>query len=121
MRATSLLRAVLGMEHTRVTGVEISETAVIVDVAPATRVPLCGGCGCRSRRVYDARTRTWRHLDFAGVEAELRYRLRRVDCARCGVTTELVPWAEAGSGFTREFEDVVAFWLSAWTRRASQS
>lgn len=109
MRATSLLRAVLGMEHTRVTGVEISETAVIVDVAPATRVARCGGCGCRCRRVYDARTRTWRHLDFAGVEVELRYRLRRVDCARCGVTTELVPWAEPGSGFTREFEDVIAF------------
>jgi transposase len=109
MRATSLLRAVLGMEHTRVTGVEISETAVIVDVAPATRVPRCAGCGCCARRVYDGWTRRWRHLDFAGVEVHLRYRLRRVDCARCGVTTELVPWAEPGSGFTREFEDVVAF------------
>lgn len=109
MRATSLLRAVLGMEHTRVTGAEVSETAVIVDVAPTTRVPRCAGCGCCARRVYDARTRRWRHLDFAGVEVHLRYRLRRVDCARCGVTTELVPWAEHGSGFTREFEDVVAF------------
>jgi transposase len=109
MRATSLLRAVLGMEHTRVTGVEVSETAVIVDVAPTTRVARCGCCGCRARRVYDARRRSWRHLDFAGVEVHLRYRLRRVDCARCGVTTELVPWAEPGSGFTREFEDVVGF------------
>lgn len=109
MRATSLLRAVLGMEHTRVTGVEISETAVIIDVAPTTRVARCGGCGCRARRLYDARTREWRHLDFAGVAVHLRYRLRRVDCARCGVTTELVPWAEPGSGFTREFEDVIGF------------
>lgn len=109
MRATSLLRAVLGMEHTRVTGVEISEKEVIVGVAPATRVARCGVCGCRCRHGYDARTRTWRHLDFAGVAVVLRYRLRRVDCARCGVTTELVPWAEASSGFTRDFEDVVAF------------
>lgn len=109
MRATSLLRAVLGMEHTRVTGVEISETAVIIDVAPATRVARCASCGCRARHVYDARTRTWRHLDFAGVEVRLRYRLRRVDCARCGVTTELVPWAEHAAGFTRDFEDVVGF------------
>jgi transposase len=109
MRATTLLRAVLGIEHTRVTGVELSETAVIIDVAPTTRVARCAGCGCRVRRVYDARERTWRHLDFAGVEVRLRYRLRRVDCWRCGVTTELVPWAEHAVGFTREFEDVVGF------------
>jgi transposase len=109
MRATSLLRAVLGLEHTRVTGFELTETALVVDVAPATRVAVCGGCGCRARHVHDARARSWRHLDFAGVEVLLRYRLRRVDCHRCGVTTELVPWAEPAVGFTREFEDVVAF------------
>jgi transposase len=85
MRATSLLRAVLGMEHTRVTGVEVSETAIIIDVAPTTRVARCAGCGCRARRVYDARRRRWRHLDFGGVEVHLRYRLRRVDCVPCGV------------------------------------
>lgn len=109
MRATSLLRAVLGLHHTRVTGVEISETALLIDVAPTTRVARCAGCGCRARRLYDARERTWRHLDFAGVEVQLRYRMRRVDCARCGVTTELVPWAEHAVGFTRDFEDFVAF------------
>ena len=109
MRATSLLRAVLGIEQTRVTGFEVGETALIIDVAPTTRVARCAGCGCRARRVYDARTRTWRHLDFAGVEVRLRYRLHRVDCDRCGVTTELVPWAEHAVGFTRDFEDVIAF------------
>ncbi len=109
MRATSLLRAVLGIEHTRVTGLEVSETALVIDVAPTTRLARCAGCGCRAKRVYDARTRTWRHLDFAGVEVRLRYRLHRVDCHRCGVTTELVPWAEHAVGFTRDFEDVVAF------------
>jgi transposase len=109
MRATSLLRALLGIEHTRVTGVEVSETTLIIDVAPTTRVARCAACGCRARRVYDARARTWRHLDFAGVEARLRYLLRRVDCRHCGVTTELVPWAEHAVGFTRDFEDAVAF------------
>lgn len=46
--------------------------------------------------------------DFAGMRVELRYRIRRVDCRRCGVQTELVPWAEPSSGFTRDFEDAVA-------------
>lgn len=32
-----------------------------------------------------------------------------MDCPRCGVTIEMVPWADAQSGFTRSFEDVVAY------------
>ena len=42
------------------------------------------------------------------MRVELRYRIRRVNCPRCGVQTERVPWAEPGSGFTRDFEDTVA-------------
>ncbi len=34
---------------------------------------------------------------------ELRYGLRRVDCRRCGVTSEWVPWASPGSWFTDAF------------------
>ena len=37
------------------------------------------------------------------------YELRRVDCLRCGVRAELVPWADTGSRFTRDFEDQVAY------------
>ncbi len=39
----------------------------------------------------------------------LRYRLRRVDCSRCGVCVEMVPWAETGSWFTRDFEQTAAY------------
>jgi len=42
------------------------------------------------------------------MEVVLRYKMRRVQCDRCGVTTELVPWAEPGAWFTRDFEDTVA-------------
>jgi transposase len=37
--------------------------------------------------------------------------LRRVWCADCGAQFEAVPWARAGSRYTRDFEDVVA-WLA---------
>jgi transposase len=39
----------------------------------------------------------------------LRYDIRRVDCLRCGVKVERVPWAETSSWFTRSFEDHVAY------------
>lgn len=107
MRATSLLRRLLDLKQTRVTGFEFTESGLIIDVAPSTRVARCG-CGRKCCTGYDARRRSWRHLDFAGMRVELRYRLRRVDCRRCGVTTELVPWAETSSWFTYDFEDTVA-------------
>jgi transposase len=109
MRATTLLRTVLGLKQTRVTGVRFGPEGVQVEVAPTTRVPFCSGCMCRVRRLYDRRHREWRHLDVGGMEATLVYDQRRVDCRRCGVRVELVPWAAPGSRFTRDFEDQVAY------------
>src|SRR5436190_6817107 len=99
MRVTSLLRHLLAMKHTRVLGAEFGPASLQVDVAPTTRLPRCSGCGCARRRVYDRRSRTWRHLDFGGMEVTLRYELRRVDCGRCGKVAELVPWAEHDSRY----------------------
>jgi transposase len=59
--------------------------------------------------VYDGRERCWRHLDLAGTRTVFQYRLRRVDCPRCGVVVEMVPWAEAGSWFTHDFEQTAAY------------
>ncbi len=108
MRATTLLRKVLDLKHAKVTGVELTSFGLVIDVAPTMRNARCGCCGRSCRRGYDARQRRWRHLDFAGMRVELRYRIRRVACERCGVTTEMVPWAGNGSPFTYDFEDTVA-------------
>jgi transposase len=109
MRVTSLLRHLLAMKYTRVVGAEFGPAGLQVDVAPTTRLPRCSGCGRARRSVYDRRSRTWRHLDFGGMEVTLRYDLRRVDCGRCGKVAELVPWAEHDSRYTRDFEDHVAY------------
>lgn len=109
MRITSLLRTILAMKHTRVVGAAFGPFGLEVEVAPTTRLPRCSGCGCTRRRVYDRRSRTWRHLDFAGMAVTLRYDLRRVDCGRCGKVAEMVPWAEHDSRYTRDFEDHVAY------------
>jgi transposase len=109
MRATTLLRTILALKRTRVTAVRYGPLGVLAEVAPTTRVAICSGCACRCRRLYDRHRREWRHLDCAGMETTLVYELRRVDCRRCGVRAEMVPWAEVGSRFTRDFEDQVAY------------
>ncbi len=107
VRITTVLRALLGLKHARVTGFRFTETELVVGVAPAKRSSFCSTCGKRGRR-YDRRERRWRHLDICGLAVELEYAIWRVDCRACGVTTEMVPWAAGGSGFTEVFEDAVA-------------
>lgn len=110
MQLAKVLSNILGMKHIRVRGCEFDEEGLVIDVAPTTRIARCCGCGCRVRRIHDHRRgRRWRHLDLAGMRVVLRYDLRRVACPRCDVRTELVPWADAGSMFTRPFEDQIAY------------
>jgi transposase len=109
VRVTTLLARILGIKYTRVVAVQFEDDGLLLDVAPSTRQPRCSGCGRIVRAVYDGRERRWRHLDVAGMVTSLRYRLRRVDCPRCGVCVEMVPWAETSSWFTRDFEQTVAY------------
>jgi len=117
MRAITLLRRLLALKQTCVTAFEITEWGLEVEVAPTTRVPYCSACMRRARHVYDHRLREWRHLDFAGMEVTLKYQQRRVACRRCDeVHAELVPWAEPGSRFTRDFENQAAYFAQVMDR-----
>jgi len=109
MRATSLLRVLLGLNQTIVVAFELMAWGLLVHVKPTTRLPRCGGCGRACGRGYDRKSRTWRHLDALGLRVELQFERRRVDCRRCGITAEMVPWAEPDSMYTRMFEEVVAY------------
>lgn len=110
MQLTTVLTNILGMKCVRARGAEFEDSTLVIRVAPTTRIARCSGCGCRCRRLYDRRRdRRWRHLDLGGMRVELGYDLRRVECVRCGVCTELVPWAEPNSAFTRPFEQQVAY------------
>jgi transposase len=110
VRATTLLNKTLRFKSTRVVAVSFTEDGLLCEVEPTTRIARCGGCGCKVAKQYDRREpRRWRHLDVGGMRTELRYSLRRVDCRRCGVTSEWVPWASPGSWFTDAFEQTTAF------------
>ncbi len=109
MRATTLLSKILGLKATRVRGVCCDDEGLVVEVVPTTRIARCSGCMCRVRAVHDRRARDWRHLDVGPFRVWLRYAIRRVDCPRCGVVVEFVPWAESQSWFTYDFEEQVAY------------
>jgi transposase len=109
VRATTLLEIILGVKKTKVTAVSTDDTGIVVDVAPTSSSAYCSGCLCPVQQIKDRRTRGWRHLDLAGMRLTLRYAIQRVNCPRCGVCVELVPWAEVGSFFTHDFEEHVAY------------
>lgn len=109
MRATTVFRNILQFPSTTVWAVDFGPHGLVAQVAPTTKIPRCSGCGCRCPHRYDARVRSWRHLDACGMPVEVRYVLRRVKCPRCGVVVEMVPWAESASGFTRDFEEHTAY------------
>ena len=110
MRVSTLLKLLLAIKHVLVRGFEIEVGALVLIVSPSWRMPRCSGCGIR-RPGYDTlKPRDWRHLNFGEISVYLRYAPRRVQCPRCGVVVEKVPWSEhAASRFTTPFEEAVAF------------
>jgi hypothetical protein len=86
---------------------------MVVQVALRRRRLECPVCGASVRARYDRRpvSSRWRHLDVGARRVEVRAELRRLCCPTHGVRTEAVPFARPGAGFTRDFEDLVA-WLA---------
>jgi len=77
--------------------------------------PVCSGCG-RPGPGYDALGE--RHFHFVplwAISVVLVYTMRRVDCPRCGVTVERVPWGDGKRHLTRAY----AVFLARWARRLS--
>jgi transposase len=110
MRVTTLFKRLLGLEGVRVVAVRLEGERgsewVMVDLARAPRRWLrCPRCGFRTRSVYDRSRRTLRHLDVLRTRCFLRLEVRRLCCPSCGVVAEELPFARAGSRFTRAFED----------------
>ena len=119
MRVASLFKRLLRLGRGRVVGVELlgaegAETVVVDLALPVRRAMFCSGCQRRVRVAYDRRTLSWRHLDLLRTRCLLRCEIRRVACPECGVRSERVPWARAGSRFTRAFEDTCV-WLARST------
>jgi transposase len=84
---------------------------VVVTVALRRRRLSCPHCDYTAAGRYDTRSvdSIWRHLDLGVWRLVVRARLCRIACPTHGVVTQAVPFARAGSHFTRDFEDLVGF------------
>ena len=64
---------------------------------------LCSGCG-RPGPAYDRlEERRFEFVPIWGILVFLAYRMRRVNCKRCGVTVEMVPWCDGKNQLTTTY------------------
>ncbi len=115
MRATTVLRPLVGFERTFVTGCYLDPVGnQVICVRPTRLVPRCHECGRKMLREVRVGTpgRRWRHLDMCCVPTFLEYDRREGFCRKCGgMRAEAVPWAdEPQAMFTRAFDEQVAWW-----------
>jgi transposase len=91
-------------------------TALLVSLRPHSRSrPVCSGCG-RKGPGYDKLTeRKFEFVPLWAIPVFFLYRMRRVDCPRCGVTVEKVPWADGKHQSTFSYR----LFLASWAKRLS--
>ena len=94
----------------------VTKTALEVPIKPrANSRPICSTCG-RPGPVYDHRSpRRFQYVPLLNIPLFFVYTMRRVDCDRCGVTIEQVPWCEGKHPTTTTFR----WFLAAWAKRLS--
>jgi transposase len=77
--------------------------------------PVCSGCR-RPGAGYDhLAERSFQFVPLWGLTVFFMYRMRRVDCRRCGVTVEQVPWARGKEQHTEAFACFLTFWAKLLT------
>jgi transposase len=92
------------------------DEAIEIDIRPRTNSRLiCSVCG-RPGPGYDTlKPRRFEFVPLWGFSVFFVYAMRRVDCSRCGVRVESVPWAMG----KHRLSDTYAWFLARWAKRMS--
>lgn len=111
VRVTTAFNRLMRLPGVTVADVDFQVAKVVVTVRLRSRKLRCPDCEFTTKARYDVRSAqsSWRHLDLGSWRLEVRADLRRLDCPMHGIRTEGVPFARAGSRFTRDFEDLVGW------------
>ena len=123
MRPLRVWKSLLGLHRVVIEEVELEpDGVVVVSVRPRARErDRCPHCRRRCPG-YDQGEgrRRWRALDLGTTFCFVEAWAPRVRCRRHGVVVAAVPWARHDAGFTRTFEDQVA-WLTVHTNKTAVS
>lgn len=81
---------------------------------------VCSGCGQRGPTYDRLDARRFDFVPLWGMAVVLNYAMRRIDCGRCGVKVETVPWANGKNRLTTAMQVFVARWaqLLSWKQVA---
>jgi len=94
-----------------------SQEVLIVEISPRKNSrPVCSICG-QYCSTYDHKPvhRDFEFVPIWGMPSYFRYQMRRVNCSRCGVRVEQVPWAQGKSTLTWTY----SCFLAQWAKRLS--
>jgi transposase len=95
---------------------QLDGLALTVDLYPHARNrPQCAGCGHRGPQYDRLAPRRFEFVPLWGLRVFFLYMMRRVDCPRCGVTVEQVPWADG----KRQLTTTYMWFLARWAKRLS--
>jgi transposase len=79
-------------------------------LARANSKPICSGCD-RPRPWYDTlELRMFEFVPLWNISIYFAYAMRRVNCKRCGVKVEKVPWADGKNTLTNTYMQFLATW-----------
>lgn len=120
VRVNSAFSRLVRLPGVWVKTVRFGPDRVVVEVALRRRRLRCPRCEFSTAARKDTRPvmSVWRHLDLGVWRLEIHCRRRRLRCPRHGVLAEGVPFARHRSGFTRDFECLIA-WLAARTDKSA--
>lgn len=90
------------------------EERIEVPIRPRKKSkPICSCCG-RKRGTYDhLEERCFDYVPLWGIAVVFLYCMRRVNCPRCGVKVERVPWSAGKSPLTRSLVLFLADWAKS--------
>ena len=93
-------------------------SVLVVQMVARKNSPVyCSGCG-KPAPVHDRlEERRFEFVPIWGIMVFLAYRMRRVNCKRCGVTVEMVPRGDGKNQLTTTYR----WYLAAWAKRLSWS
>ena len=95
---------------------ESGDTILVFIRRRSNAIGICSECG-KPAPGYDkaSEPRQFEFIPFWGYRVKFQYRMHRVNCPRCGVRVERIPWADGNKHLTRHYQ----VWLAGWAKQLS--